>query len=105
MSSDSLQAPSPRPARRFHSLQTRLALSFGPAALLILVTLLYMGLFGVPLTPYRGRAGDFEAEAAAHVTSLAERKEERLQRWLGNLRNQLSLCAEYSLRRAQVESF
>ncbi len=104
MSSDSLQAPSPRPARRFHSLQTRLALSFGPAALLILVTLLYMGLFGVPLTPYRGRAGDFEAEAAAHVTSLAERKEERLQRWLGNLRNQLSLCAEYSVRRAQVES-
>ncbi len=79
MSSDSPQAPSPRPARRFHSLQTRLALSFGLAALLILVTLLYMGLFGVPLTPYRGRAGDFEAEAAAHVTSLAERKEERLR--------------------------
>ncbi len=57
------QTQSPRSAGRFHSMQTRMVPSFGLASLAILVTLEYIGLWGVPFTRWNGRVEDFKAEA------------------------------------------
>ncbi len=97
------QGPSPWSVRRFHGVQTRLALSFGLWATLILVTLLYIGLFGVPLTPYQGRAGDFRAQAAAGVQLIADYKEERVRWWFDQRQKNLHLWADYPWRRTQVQ--
>ena len=103
MSSDPAQAPRPL-ARWFRSVQTRLALSFGLAALLILLILLYVGLFGIPLTPYQGRAGDFKAQAAAQISSIAALKEQWLRWRVRQASPRPVRLGEAPRRRTQVQS-
>ena len=88
-----VQTQSPRSAGRFHSVQTRMALSFGLASLAILVTLRYIGLWGVPFTRWNGRVEDFKAEADAGLQLIADLKEERLRSWLDDRRKDLAILA------------
>ena len=77
----------------FHGIQARLAISFGLAVVVILVTVECIEFFGLPGLPSLGWVQNFKSEASRSLELIADLKEERLRSWIKERCNDLDVWA------------
>ncbi len=87
------RAEPPRRRGLFKSLRTRLIAFFSLLFATIIILIVLVGIFGVPLTPYRGRIQQQREEAFRSLGLIADLKKERLLGWLEGRRDDAHVAA------------